>query len=408
MKKDLLKGLLKKGAPYALLIKVVLVVMIAYFIVQLSNEAKRIEEEKNAHQQSMLDFAERYINDKYDRDWEILNGYVYAWGPHMQVWTLKLNIENDKIEIDMTENYKIKAPVELPTGFVFQTDRNYFEIYRDYAIRKNDYRVAFTYNGNLDIKIYAIDESDSEEKHVYWITYQDGMYIPNIEMEQQLGIPTDEIVALAEDTRQLFEEEMLKMHRYQIDKARRNRGRLTSAGMLFFVVYAFILWDKVRRKVKLQGKPTEVCLGEVLANTGAKILRGKYELLGMGSVFWIYILKPIISEFLLFSLEGEIKNLVAYGISAVLVILLCVLLFSKGSLNGREPLSIGLCFIRIFRTFLGIVIAVSLINLGVGLVSDFYPHSWQFYVINYMTASITTGILCIWGQIKRGQEAKEG
>ena len=398
------KKLIKKRTPYALLIKIVFILLIAYFIIQLSNEAKRIEEEKAAHQQSTLDFAEKYVNGKYDWDWKALNGDIYVWNANRETCTLRMYLKEEVLKVNMIENHRTGRLIELPTGFAFQTDRNYFILYREYEIENNNYKVGFTYNGSLDIQIYAIDENDSEEKHVYWITYQDGMYIPNIEMEQQLGIPTDEIVALADDTRQLFEEEMLKMHHYQIDKARRNRGRLASAGMLFFVVYLLSLWDKVRRKVKLQGKPTEVCLGEVLANTGAKIVRGKYELLGMGTVFWIYILKPIISEFLLFSLEGQIKKLLAYGISAVLVVLLCVLLFFKGSLNGREPLSIGLCFIRIFRTLLGIVIAVSLINLGVGLVSDFYPHSWQFYVINYMVASVTAGILCIWDQIKRRRE----
>ena len=404
MKKHLLKGLLKNRTPYALVIKIVFVILTAYSIIQLSNEAKRIEEKANTSVlRDTIDYAEKYICDKYAFDWTKQRGCLYKQDDYVKSYDLILYTEQGEIEVHVLGREE-KAQDVLETieiaGFQFYLKEDSIFIYRRYDENTSIY---IAYNGGAHIDVYSYLKN-GEDYLKYNIEFVNGEYISNLEMEQQLGIPTDEIVALAEDTRQLFEEEMLKMHHYQIDKARRNRGRLANAGILFFVVYAFILWDKVRRKVKLQGKPAEVCLGEVLANTGAKILRGKYELLGIGSVFWIYILKPIISEFLLFPLEGQIKNLVAYGISAVLVVLLCVLLFFKGSLNGREPLSIGLCFIRIFRTFLGIVIAVSLINLGVGLVSDFYPHSWQFYVINYMTASVTAGILCIWGQMKRRRE----
>ena len=402
MKKHLLKGLLKNRTPYALVIKIVFVILTAYSIIQLSNEAKQMEE--NAHISGLLntgDFIEKYVSDKYSYNWNKLGNHCRRTDPYSGVYELRISRDEKTVNawVSKSELYLTNEEGKVDyMGFAFPQDSIYVVMFLDY---NESVRIWIAYGGDYHIEVASF--ADEDNPIYYSIPFEDGMYIPNIEMEQ-LGIPTDEIVALAEDTRQLFEEEMLKMHHYQIDKAKRNRGRLANAGILFFVVYAFILWDKVKRKVKLQGKPAEVCLGEVLANTGAKILRGKYELLGMGSVFWIYILKPIISEFLLFPLEGQIKNLVAYGISAVLVVLLCVLLFFKGSLNGREPLSIGLCFIRIFRTFLGIVIAVSLINLGVGLVSDFYPHSWQFYVINYMAASITTGILCIWGQIKRRRE----
>ena len=398
------KKLIKKRTPYTLLIKIVFILLIAYFIIQLSNEAKQMEEK--AYISGLLntgDFVEKYVSDKYSYDWNKLGNHCHRTDPYSGVYELRLGKNTEKLIVMVTRSMYYGFTNEPETicygNFIFPRKENYVEMCRDY---NESVRIWIAYGGDYHIEVASF--ADEDNPIYYSIAFEDGMYIPNIEMEQQLRIPTDEIVALADDTRQLFEEEMLKMHHYQIDKARRNRGRLASAGMLFFVVYLLSLWDKVRRKVKVQGKPTEICLGEVLANTGAKIVRGKYELLGMGTVFWIYILKPIISEFLLFSLEGQIKKLLAYGISAVLVVLLCVLLFFKGSLNGQEKLSIRLCFTRIFRILLGIVIAVSLINLGVGLVSDFYPHSWQFYAISYMTASVTAGILCIWDQIKIRRE----
>ena len=140
------KKLIKKRTPYALVIKIVFVILTAYSIIQLSNEAKRIEEEKAAHQQSMLDFAEKYINDKYDWDWKVLDGNIYAWDPYTQSCILELNIGNDKIKIDMTGNFGIDGEIEFPAGFTFRTDRNYFILYREYMIKKNNYKVVFTYN----------------------------------------------------------------------------------------------------------------------------------------------------------------------------------------------------------------------------------------------------------------------
>lgn len=104
--------------------------------------------------------------------------------------------------------------------------------------------------------------------------------IPNPDLKNKAGITTEEAAAWAEDIRNIFEEEVERMHVYEVNKSRKTRGRIANVGLFLFLCYMALKWKEARKKVKTENKPMEQCIGEITANTMRKWLGWKYLLLG--------------------------------------------------------------------------------------------------------------------------------
>ena len=76
MKKQI-RGLIKNKLPFALAVKVIIIIGVSYLLIQLSNKEKSIEETKYIPgMQNALDYAEHYITWKYGGDWQRM-GYIF-------------------------------------------------------------------------------------------------------------------------------------------------------------------------------------------------------------------------------------------------------------------------------------------------------------------------------------------
>ena len=74
--KKLIRKVINNKTPFAFVIKIVILIGLSYFVIQLSNKAKNIEETKYIpDMKNSLDYAEHYITWRYGRDWEKL-GYI--------------------------------------------------------------------------------------------------------------------------------------------------------------------------------------------------------------------------------------------------------------------------------------------------------------------------------------------
>ena len=60
----------KSQKSWLFLLKIIVLILVSYLLVQLSNEAKRMEEKENIPTlQTTYDLAEKYIRDRYVNDW---------------------------------------------------------------------------------------------------------------------------------------------------------------------------------------------------------------------------------------------------------------------------------------------------------------------------------------------------
>ena len=283
-------------------IKFILWIFISYFIIQLFIGAKEIEEKRNiSGLQTTMEFANRYIQGKYRSDWKEFGSKIVY--PNALSPSCHLELSSDVGTLLVTplwgEDYQI-TQIDMKKG-------------------NNDVAIWIFYKTDLNIKVTS-NYKGNYTKHN--IEYQNGSYILNLQMEQETGFTTDEIVEQADKMRTAFEEEMAKMHQYQIVRAKERREKFTNfcfiTFLLFFLPYLLIKWAGINRRADIEDKYLEEVLEETIVKEKEKLFKGRYLLSGIGMAFWIYILKTIVSEFMLFSMEGTAKEYAAYGISAVI------------------------------------------------------------------------------------------
>ena len=129
-------------------------------------------------------------------------------------------------------------------------------------------------------------------------------------------------------------------------------------------------------------KPTEQYLEEAIVNTIHKFTRWKYALSGATILFWIYILRPVISGFILFGVENPVNIYVSYGISAIIVAITGCFVIVRNGAEKPENTRGKMGSWQIVQMTAGCILEMFIIRLGMMLVSDFYPRSLRFYIIN--------------------------
>lgn len=288
----------RNKSPLLLVIKFALLIFISYFIVQLSIRAKETEEKKNIPGlQTTMEFADQYMKGKYFMEWPDLGSNLKSLDWRSSEHMLELSSD-----IGMMYVYGRSSRGCKSLDMRMEKDNK-------------DIKISVHYNTDLCIDVY-------DNQIAYYIEYQNGNYIPTPQMEQETGFTTDEIVEQADKMRTAFEEEMAKMHQYQIVRAKERREKFTNfcfiTFLLFFLPYLLIKWAGINRRADIEDKYLEEVLEETIVKEKEKLFKGRYLLSGIGMAFWIYILKTIVSEFMLFSMEGTAKEYAAYGISAVI------------------------------------------------------------------------------------------
>ncbi len=367
-------------------IKFILWIFISYFIIQLFIGAKEIEEKRNIPGlQTTMEFANRYIQGKYRSDWKEFGSKIVY--PNALSPSCHLELSSDVGTLLVTplwgEGYQI-TQIDMKKG-------------------NNDVAIWIFYKTDLNIKVTSNDKGNYTKHN---IEYQNGSYIPNLQMEQETGFTTDEIVEQADKMRTAFEEEMEKMHQYQIGRAKERRKKFTDFGfiifLLFFLFYSFIKWVIINRRADIEDKYLEEVLEETIVKEKEKLFKGRYLLSGIGMAFWIYILKTIVSEFMLFSMEGTAKEYAAYGISAVIAAIVFGLFWKSLADKKSDRTDTGSNLPKSVLQFLsGSIATLIMVQLAVVFVPRFYSFEWRFYKINLLADGIAFFILIMIAAIIR-------
>ena len=367
-------------------IKFILWIFISYFIIQLFIGAKEIEEKRNiSGLQTTMEFANRYIQGKYRSDWKEFGSKIVY--PNALSPSCHLELSSDVGTLLVTplwgEDYQI-TQIDMKKG-------------------NNDAAIWIFYKTDLNIKVTS-NYKGNYTKHN--IEYQNGSYIPNLQMEQETGFTTDEIVEQADKMRTAFEEEMAKMHQYQIVRAKERREKFTNfcfiTFLLFFLPYLLIKWAGINRRADIEDKYLEEVLEETIVKEKEKLFKGRYLLSGIGMAFWIYILKTIVSEFMLFSMEGTAKEYAAYGISAVIAAIVFGLFWKSLADKKSDRTDTGSNLPKSVLQFLsGSIATLIMVQLAVVFVPRFYSFEWRFYKINLLADGIAFFILIMIAAIIR-------
>ncbi len=366
-------------------IKFILWIFISYFIIQLFIGAKEIEEKRNiSGLQTTMEFANRYIQGKYRSDWKEFGSKIVY--PNALSPSCHLELSSDVGTLLVTplwgEDYQI-TQIDMKKG-------------------NNDVAIWIFYKTDLNIKVTSNDKGNYTKHN---IEYENGGYIKNLQMEQETCFTTDEIVEQADKIRIAFEEEMEKMHQYQIGRAKERRKKFADFGfitfLLFLLFYLFLKWVSINRRADIEDKYPEEVLEETIAKEEEIFLKRRYVLLGCGMAFWIYMLVPIVSEYLLFSIiEGNAIEFVAYGISAVITDIVFGV-FWKIPINGKQDMAGRKILKSIFQFMLGCIVTLVIIQLGIIFVPRFYSPEWRFYKINLLADGIAFLIFSIIAVVKK-------
>ena len=366
-------------------IKFILWIFISYFIIQLFIGAKEIEEKRNIPGlQTTMEFANRYIQGKYRSDWKEFGSKIVY--PNALSPSCHLELSSDVGTLLVTplwgEDYQI-TQIDMKKG-------------------NNDAAIWIFYKTDLNIKVTS-NYKGNYTKHN--IEYENGGYIKNLQMEQETCFTTDEIVEQADKIRIAFEEEMEKMHQYQIGRAKERRKKFADFGfitfLLFLLFYLFLKCVSINRRADIEDKYPEEVLEETIAKEEEIFLKRRYVLLGCGMAFWIYMLVPIVSEYLLFSIiEGNAIEFVAYGISAVITAIVFGV-FWKRPITGKPDMAGRKILKSIFQFMLGCIVTLVIIQLGIIFVPRFYSPEWRFYKINLLADGIAFLIFSIIAVVKK-------
>lgn len=370
-----------------LVIKFILWIVISYFIIQLSIEAKEIEEKRNIPGlQTTMELADQYMKGKYWLDWQHRGSNFNYPDAHLSsLHFLELSSDVGMLWVSpyWGEDYEI-AQIDMKKG-------------------NNDVCIWIFFKTDLNIMVSSNYKGNYTEYH---LEYENGNYTRNTQMEQEIGFTTEEIVEQADKIRNAFEKEMEKMHQYQIGRAKERREKFTNFGLitflLFFVAYLYLKWISINRRADIEDKYPEEVLEETIVKSKEKFLKRRYLLLGCGISFWIYILRPVVSEFMLFPLAGTANEYAAYGVSAVIAAVVFGMLW-KRSVVGKvgktdradRADTVKQMLKSIFQLISGCVITLVVIQLGVIFVPRFYSPEWRFYKINLLAEAIAFLIFSI-------------
>ncbi len=378
MKKQI-RGLIKNKPSFALAVKVIIIIGVSYLLIQLSNKEKSIEETKYIPgMQNALDYAEHYITWKYEGDWEKLGH----------------RLSNDGL-------YSLYLETNIKRLEVLRGEYSEFRLYAWFDSAQEEIDNGHSIRGNYDEEtVFTVVFSENEESVLYEILYKNEKCVPNFEMEKRFGITTDEIERNIQQIYTLFETEMKKMHELQLEKVKRRRKNLTNMGFILFAVYLLLKCNLIMMKNSEENKYKEQCLGKAIANIVNKLSRWKYVLFGAVVMFWVYILRPVVSGIILFVLEGNLKIYLSYGISAIIVAAAGCFIIMRNS-SGKSEKGTGLTLIWLtIQTAAGCILEMSIIRLGMILVSDFYPRNIQFYIVNGVAWCGAAFLIFVFSRIK--------
>lgn len=380
-KKNQINRLMKNKTPFAFVIKIIILIGAGYFLIQLSNKAKNIEEAQYLpDMQNTLDYAEHYITWRYGGDWGKL-GHRFN---HDGLYSLDLE----------TDIRRLKIVRGGQSEFLFYAWFNSTQEEID-----NGHSIRGLYEKEA---LCTVVFSEGEEYVLYEIMYKDGECIPNFEMEQRFSITTDEIRENIEQIYIIFESELQKMHEYQIGKVRKRRKNLANLGFILFAIYMFYKWRFIMAEAADGDKPTEQYLGETIVNTINKLARWKYVLCGATILFWIYILRPVISNFILFGVENSVNIYVSYGISAMIVAIAGCFVIVRNGAEKPENTRKKIGSWQIVQMTAGCILEMFIIRLGMMLVSDLYPYSLRFYIINGIAWIGAVVLMFVLRKVKHG------
>ena len=373
MKKQISR-FIKNKTPFAFIIKMLILMGFSYFFIQLSNKEKSIEETKYIPgMQNGLDFAEHYVMWNYRENWEKL-GYV---------------TKSDGL-------FYVRPRTAAVTWEVW---RGFDIVLHDRLDGTQDIDYV-TYTSYGEKKSIIVTFGKIDEFDTYQILYEDGQYVPNLEMEQSTGVTTDEILDHAEEMCASFEAELQKMHELQLEKVRKRRKNLTNVGVILLAFYMFLKWGSIMIEHAKEDKPIGQCLDGAIVKTVKKFVRWKYVLYGAAIMFWVYILRPVVSGLILSGGERKLNIYLSYGISAIIVAVAgCFIIMrnnSEKSEKGAGPTVIR----RMVRMTAGGILEMFIIRLGMILVSDFYPRNIQFYIVNGVAWCGAAFLIFVFSKIK--------
>ena len=350
-------------------------------MIQISIVAKEIEEKRNIPGlQTTMELADEYMKGEYKKDWEILgsdviypDGFIFSYhylelSSAIGVLTVRSALGNDYF---LEQRCKKKGD-------------NIISIYGFY--KKDLYiNVTGSYKGN---------------NISYYIEYKNGRYVPDSQMEQETGFTTEEIVEQVDKMRTAFEEEMEKMHQYQIGRAKERRKKFTNFGFIVFLAFIlaclYIKWIIINRRADLEDKYPEEILEETIAKEKEKLFKRRYLLSGCGMAFWVYILKSVVSEYILLPLKGDIKEYAAYGISAVITAVIFGLFWKSPAGKKSDEINAENRLLKnIFQFLSGCMATLIIVQLGIVLVPRFYTFEWRFFKINLIADGIAFFVFII-------------
>ena len=372
---------------FSYIIKFILLIFVSYFMVQISIVAKEIEEKRPIPGlQTTVELADEYMKGEYKKDWEILGSdVIYPDGFIFSYHYLELSSAIGVLTVRsaLGDDYFLEQRCK-------KKGDNIISIYGFY--KKDLYiNVTGSYKGN---------------NISYYIEYKNGRYVPNPQMEQETGFTTEEIVEQADKMRTAFEEEMAKMHQYQIGRAKERRKKFTNFGFIVFLAFIlaclYIKWIIINRRADLEDKYPEEILEETIAKEKEKLFKRRYLLSGCGMAFWVYILKSVVSEYILLPLEGDVKEYAAYGISAVIIAVIFGLLWQSPAGQKSDRTDPGNKLLKsVFQFLLGCIATLIIVQLGIVLVPRFYTFEWRFFKINLIADGIAFFVFAIIEAAKR-------
>ena len=378
---------------FLFIIKFILLIFISYFMVQISIVSKEIEEKRPIPGlQTTMELADQYMKGKYWMDWRHLGSDFNYPDAHLSSYHyLELSSDVGMLQVYPYDFMRFDFPHEKDHCLI----RNYL------SIDSKSIGIWIVYGMDI-LHIKAKDISGE-----YYIEYQNGSYIPNPQMEQETGFTTEEIVEQAYKMRTAFEEEMEKMHQYQIGRAKERRKKFTNFGfvtfLLFCTLYSLVKWAVINKRANAEDKYPEEVLKETMAKAREKLLKRRYLLLGCVISFWIHILIPVISEYILIPIGGNANEYTAYGISAVIspiayasygisaVITAVVLglLWESPVIEKRNAAGTAMQAVKYIVWFLlGCAVTLAVIWLGISIVPRLFCPLVRFYIINLIADGI--------------------
>ena len=303
---------------FSYIIKFILLIFVSYFMVQISIVAKEREEKRNIPGlQTTIELADEYMKRKYIEDWEILGDDLdYPDGYLTPFHTLKFSSDVGKLTVF--------------SDFIYT------------VMKKGNSSIEISMNWDEDWDDWLLIINGEYQGHstTYYFDCKNGRYIPNPQMEQETGFTMDEIINQVDKMRTAFEEEMEKMRQYQIGREKEWRKRFANFGfitfLLFCTAYLLIKWAVINKRANAEDKYPEEVLKETIAKEKVKLFKRRYLLIGCAVSFWIYILVPIISEYVLIPIRGNANEYTAYGISAVITAVVLGLLWESPAVEKKN------------------------------------------------------------------------